>query len=142
MGGRKMAEDELLVTALLAGLIGSLIGAVLLRAAAKWVARLDVPFGKAYWTVYIAYICNFALAHLLGSAVAYDTNSIGAVNVLQVIVLPVGFLIQSGIISSRLELSFGKGCLISITMIGIALAIVLAAVLVIVLIMLIAGLSS
>lgn len=126
-----------LLGALVGGLIGSLIGAIVLRAASKWVAKLDVPFGMAYWTVYISFIVNF----ILGFVVGLDPlDAKEAVSVLQIILLPVGFFIQSGIISSRLRLSFGKACLVSITMIGIFLGIVLAAGLIIFFIMLVSRL--
>ena len=123
-----------LIGGLVGALIGSLIGAILLRAASKWVAKLDVPFGKAYWTIFISFVVNFVLGFVLGFVVG-ATGSIEAIRVLQVILLPVGFLIQSGIISSRLELSFGKACLINITMVGIALGITLVVGLLIFLIM-------
>lgn len=115
-----------LIGAFFGGLIGCLIGAILLRAASHWVVKLDVPFGKAYWTVFIAFIVNFILGYFLGFVAAFTTGSTEVVDALSVIMLPVGFLIQSGIIGSRLKLSFGKACLVNITMIGIALGIAFA----------------
>ncbi len=123
-----------LLGGLLSVFIGSLIGAIVLRAASQWVAKLDVPFGKAYWTVFICSIVNFILGYVLGFVVG-STDSTEAVAVLQIILLPVGFFIQSGIISSLLEISFGKACLVSITMIGIFLGIALVVGLIIFLIM-------
>jgi hypothetical protein len=105
-------------------IIGSLIGAIVLMAATKWVVKCRVPFGEAYWTVFICSIVNFMLAFVLGFVVG-STGSTEAVRVLQILLLPVGFLIQSGIISWRLDLPFGKACLVSITMIGIVLGIAL-----------------
>jgi hypothetical protein len=104
--------------------VWSLIGAIVLRAATKWVVKWYVPFGEAYWTVFVSSIVNFMLGFVL-SFVVGSTGSTEAVRVLQVILLPVGFLIQSGIISWRLELPFGKACLVSITMTGIVLGIAL-----------------
>ena len=124
-----------LIRVLIGAFIGSLIGAIVLRAASKWVAKMDVPFGRAYWTVFNCTIVNFTLGFVLGLVVGYTTGSTEAVNVLSIIMFPIGFFIQSGIISSRLKLSFGKACLVSLTMIGIVLGIALVVGLIIFLIM-------
>ena len=127
MGGSELAGLIIgqLIGAILGGLIGGLIAAILLRAAAQWVAKLDVPFGRAYWTVFLAFIVNFLLGYVLGFVVAFSGGSSEALTVLQVLLLPVGFLIQSGIISARLEVSFGKGCLISLVMTALVLGLAL-----------------
>ncbi len=43
-------------------LIGSLVSAVLLRAAAQWVEKKDVPYGEAYVTMSLAAIANLLAA--------------------------------------------------------------------------------
>ena len=103
--------------------IWSLIGAVILRAAAKWVQKLDVGFGNAYVTVLLSVIANLVLGAIIGFSVGAATQSMDAVNAVSLLMMPVGFLIQSGIISSRLQIRFGRGCLVSLAMIGVAIGI-------------------
>ena len=122
-----------LVKILIVGLFTSLIGAVVLRAAAHWVVKLDVPFGRAYWTAYISFLANSMLGLFLGFMVGYATGSEEAVDALRFILLPVGFIVLSGIVSLRLNLSFRKACLVSITMIGIGFGIAFVIVLIVLL---------
>jgi len=103
--------------------IGSLISAVILRAAAKWVEDLEIPYGEAYVTMLLSGVVNLIMGALVGFAVGFGTGSINAVQAAALLLVPVGFLIQSGFISSRHEVSFGSGFLISLLMIGIGLAI-------------------
>ena len=51
-----------------------------------------------------------------------------AVNIASLLMLPVGFLILSGFISSRLTIPFGRACLVALAMaaIGIGIALVVA----------------
>ena len=105
--------------------IWSLIGAVILRAAAKWVQKLEVGFGNAYVTVLLSAIANLVLGAIVGFGVGAATQSMDAVNAVSLLMMPVGFLIQSGIISSRLQIPFGRGCLVSLAMIGVAIGIFL-----------------
>ncbi len=104
-------------------LIGSLIGAVILRAAAKWIIKEDITFGDAYITVFLSAVINLVIGFIIGFAVGSATQSPEAVNVATYVSIPIGFLIQSWIISSRLHTSFGTACLISLTMFGIMIGI-------------------
>ena len=106
----------------------SLVGAVILRAAAKWVEKLDVPFGNAYVTMLLAAIVNGLLGFVIGLAVGAGTQSREAVNAASLLMWPIGFCIQSGFVSSRIQIPFGRACLVSLTMMGIGLAIGLIAV--------------
>lgn len=105
--------------------IGSLMVAIVLRAAAKWVQKLDVPYGQAYVTVLLPSLINVVLGSIVGYVVGSATQSMDAVNVASLLRLPVGFLIASGFISSRLEIPFGRACLISLAMTAIGIGIVL-----------------
>lgn len=133
MSGSELAA--VLIAELIGGVVGALVGcplgAMLLKVASKWVAGLNVPFGKAFWTVFTSFYVNFVLLLILTFAVVGETASMEAVRALHMILVPVGFLIQSGIISSQLEFSFGKACLVSITMIGMFLGIALVVALII-----------
>ena len=42
-----------------------------------------------------------------------------AINIASIIMMPVGFLVQSKLLSSRLKIAFSRGCLISFAMTGI-----------------------
>jgi len=112
-----------LIGALIGAAIGSLIGAIILRAAAKWVIKEDIAFGNAYVTVFIAYLINTVIGFIVGFAVGAATQSMEAVNAMTILMLPVGFLIQSGIIASRLKITFGKACLVSLAMIAVVIGI-------------------
>jgi len=118
------------IVTLIGGLVVSLVGAVVLRAAAQWIAKLDVTFDQAFWTVFLSLMANLALDFVLGFVgVAGSVGPQDSVRVQDLILLPVGFLIQSEIIKARLKLSFGRACLVSLTMAGIYLGIYLAVVL-------------
>ena len=106
--------------------IWSLIGAVILRAAAKWVQNLEVGFGNAYVTVLLSALANLGLGCVIGIAVGIVGRPAATEETLVLIAasaLPVGFLIQSRIVSSRLQIPFGRGCLVSLAMIGVTIGI-------------------
>jgi hypothetical protein len=102
-----------------------LVGAVLLRAAAKWAERLDLPFWSSVETVSIYTLGGCAL----GFVMAYLASLVGDVpkqHVLQGTVAPLGFLLQSAVISGRHRVSFGKGIKISIFMMLVSLLVGIA----------------
>lgn len=105
-------------------MIGSLIGAVLLRAAAKWIASLEIGFGKAYSTVLTAPIISVgAVGGLLALAGPADV----AIPAMRIICLPVPFLIQAGVINWRFSLTFSKALLITLVMLATYIAIIIVA---------------
>jgi uncharacterized protein YacL len=118
----------IIIGQLIGAVIGSLITAIVLRAAAKWVQKIEVPYGQAYVTVLFPNLINVVLGSIVGYAVGSATQSMEAVNVTALLMIPVGFLIQSGFISSRLEIPFNRACLVVLTMaaIGIAIGIIVA----------------
>jgi hypothetical protein len=97
----------------------SLIGAILLRATARWIQKLEVGFGNAYFTLLLPNILNMAIALLIARIESAATRSRTAAHLVPVFMLPVGFLVQSAFISLRLRIAFRRGCLLSLAMIGL-----------------------
>lgn len=96
--------------------IGCLIGAVFLRAAAKWVESLDVPFGEAYATVFISWLIGMGVGFLLQLIVV-------AMPAVQFLSFPIGLLVQAGVFSWRLSVTFGKALLISLVMVALSIVV-------------------
>ena len=119
----------MLITIIIIQLIGvaiaSLVTAIFLRAAAKWVQKMDVSYGNAYVTTLFAGAVNAILGSVLGFAIGARSQSPDAANGAALLMIPVCFLVQSGFISSRLKIPFGRACLVSFTMIAIGVAILL-----------------
>ncbi len=93
-----------------------LIGAVFLRIAAKLVDSLDVPFGEAYATVFIAALVGWVVGMMLG----YIFRAMPAVRFLSI---PINLLVQAGVFAWRLSITFGKALLISLVMIILWIAV-------------------
>lgn len=111
----------------IAAAIVSLLGAIVLRLALKWVEKLDYAYGNAYVTVLISSLIQATLGVVVGVVVAIMTRgSRHAVDGASFCMLPVGLLIHSGVISVRVPLSFGRACLVVLATIGIALALIIA----------------
>jgi hypothetical protein len=114
--------------------IALLAVAVLLRAGSKWVAGLDVPFGSAYVTALLCGLANLGviklLEHMVGLALSAPSDSELTRTVANAVSIPVGLLVQAGIISARQRVRFGRAILISLVMLLIAavIAAVVAAV--------------
>lgn len=88
--------------------------------------KLEVGFGNAYVMVLLSAIASLVLGAIVGFGVGAATQSMDAVYAVSLLVTPpVGFVIQSGIISSRLQIPFGRGCPVSLAMIGVAIGIFL-----------------
>lgn len=112
---------------LLGLLIGSLLGAVVLRIAATVVAKKEVAFGNAYLTVLLASLASIAVG--LFADVIFRMGVAGeAERLTSLLLYPLGFLIQSWMIQWRVAIPFGRACLVSLVMvlIYILLAFVLA----------------
>jgi hypothetical protein len=113
---------EQLIQALLACLVASLLGAILLRAASEWVTKTEVPFRMAYWTECVYCVVYVVLGLALCTVIGV-MGSTEAVRILEIVLLPVGFVLHSGIVSWKLNISFVKASLVSLTMMGTALGI-------------------
>jgi hypothetical protein len=110
-----------LIGAPIVAAFGSLIGAIILRAAVYLVLRTHLCYGDAYSTVFLFYIANF----FIGFVFAFLTNDLPdeTASLYSWITLPIGFLVQAAILSSRLEISFGEALLVSLAMMLIVLVI-------------------
>ena len=100
------------------------IGAVALRAAAKWIASIDVEFGEAYTTLLVAgliaapifFCCIYLIPHSLIPFFSHNPNLLSF--------LPVMLIVQAPVIIRRLSVSFRKALLISLVMSSILIGIV------------------
>ena len=117
--------EAFLIGQLIGIVFGSLIGAILLRVAAKWVTKESVPYGDAYFSVLLTTAINTMLGFFVGFIVGLVTHSSNNVIIAALLMLPVGFLIQSGIIASWTKTRFRSACLISLVMdaLGIGIAV-------------------
>jgi len=101
-----------LVSFILGALFASIIIAIFLRLAAKWIIKEDVAFGGAYLTSFI--ICSiYAIGKII---LNFGFGYIG-----DLMMLPIGLLIQAFFVKLRLKIAFGKACLISLVMTALAI---------------------
>lgn len=126
---------EVIIIVLISYLIGSFVSAILLKISAKWVQNFDLTIGKSYKMMLVINIINMVLGFVILAILAIigvnDLLSIhisgpDAINIASIIMMPVGFLVQSKLLSSRLEIAFSRGCLISLAMTGILIGILVA----------------
>ena len=97
--------------------IHSLLGAVLLRAAAQMTSGCRVPFGNAFLTNVLSIVTIAGIVFGLGfllqdSGFKKDDVSV----VMMAALVPIGFLVNSGLIAMRTELSIPRACLVTIVM--------------------------
>jgi hypothetical protein len=113
---------------LLGILTASLIGAVILRAAAAWVERKDVKFADAYATMLLCGIATLilraALGLSLGGALRLDSEI--ALRVASVPTSPLSFLIHAGLIGLRHDIRFRRACLVCLVMLAVSAAMALS----------------
>jgi hypothetical protein len=102
--------------------IASLIAAIFLRAGTYWVTGAHLAYGDAYGVAFLMYIVQGFLG--FGLALAMNQVSDEMADMMSLASVPIGFLVQAGIISNRLETSFGQACVITLTMILTGLAVV------------------
>ncbi len=105
--------------------VSSLIGALILRLAAKWVALVEVPYFRAYFTLVIAAVISVAIELPVG----YVAVLLGAdelvIGILGLALVPVHYLVQALVIRWRLELTFSESLLVCLVMIGITIVLAL-----------------
>jgi hypothetical protein len=104
----RLNPGAMLIVLPIGAAIISLLSAFLLRAAAQWVLGEDVPYGEAYSTMFLVSLINGFLRIGLGLAGGEGTSSF--------MMVPVSFLILSGVISSRLRTTFGAACLVALAL--------------------------
>ena len=133
-----MAEwNDVISLVLIVIAISSLIGALILRLAARWVALVEVPYFRAYFTVIIAAIIGVGIelpAQYVALSLGADEFALG---MLELALVPIHFLLQALVIRWRLELTFSESLLVCLVMIGITigLALVIGGVLVAILLL-------
>jgi hypothetical protein len=115
----------LLVPLLIGGLIGllvaGLIGGVILRAALWWVEKIDAPFGDAFVTVFLATLINLGIYLVISVALAMTSSSKYVDNFASLAMTPIGFLILSHFVSSRFQIPFNRGLVVTLAMYAVSL---------------------
>ncbi len=119
--------------------IGTLIGAVVLRTAC-WLYNLFVggaksrdavpmpDFGKAMGIAFVAALVNMGTSFVVGLVVGGGMAAMGkdlgaAQSVAQLVAVPVSFLVLAGMISGMLPTSFGRAALVALLYLAIAIII-------------------
>lgn len=117
-------DSDLLVATQLIGVVlfaclWSPVGAVMLRAAAKYISNVNVKYGNAVLTVLLAAFANILFGYALGyiSAATGLVKSADSAGTLHLISLLAAFLIHSGFIAYRVRVPIGHACGIVITMV-------------------------
>lgn len=105
--------------------VSSLIGALILRLAAKWVALVEVPYFRAYFTLVIAAVISVAIELPVGYVAALLGADELVVGILGLALVPVHYLVQTLVIRWRLELTFSESLLVGLVMIGITIVLAL-----------------
>lgn len=95
------------------------LGAIFLRAGAKWVAKVEVPFPKAYLTFLLPSLALQCLAMLLLGASA-ATGSSAALGLTAILLIPLGYMLQTLFTWNRLRLAFGHACLVVLVAWGLS----------------------
>ena len=114
-----------LILLLIIGLIICPISAIIFKIAVRWIKDIDVPFGLAYWTMYISAVIilllNYNLELFLGD---FIRSSVITALIFGISGIPAHFLVQSWIINLRHSFSFSQSSLITLTMYAINLGII------------------
>jgi len=97
--------------------IGCLIGAIFLRAAAQWVESLDVPLSEAFAIVFISWLIGIVVGFLLKIIVV-------AMPAVLFLSFPIGLIVQADVIRWLLPVTFGKALLISLVMWALSIVVV------------------
>jgi len=108
-------------------MIVSLLGAVSVRAAAKWTGSADVTFGKAYSTVLMACIILVGIEVLCLLMAALFGNGDAVVSIVRISLAPAGPGILLGVLGWRLSVTFGRALLVTLLATLIAAAMVVIA---------------
>jgi hypothetical protein len=110
--------------------IGSFIGAVILRAGAAWVERKDVKYADAYATILLGGIATLILVVALrprfDAALHWDSEMASRVTVVAVFLLT--FPLYAGLIGGRHGISFRRACLVYVVMLAVSVVLVLSVV--------------
>ena len=115
---------------LAAGAAICLFAAAILRAASRWVAGADVPYGQAYFTVFVPCLIVVGLKTLLGFAQAVVTVSESNLAIMAIAMAPVTFLIQVLVVKWWVTVSFWEAILITLIMSALVVGLVAIVVLI------------
>lgn len=116
---------DMLLAQLVGITIGSLIGAVILRAAFKWVQKSDIPYGKAYSTMFFGGLAEAVVGLVVGLLVVASVPPEIAGVVAGLILIPISFLILAGFTRMIFGIPFQRACLVTLAAYAISLAIAL-----------------
>ncbi len=108
-----------LIGIVLVACLWSPVGAVVLRASAKYISNTNVRYWNAVLTVLLAAFTNILFSYALGyvSAATGLVKSADSVGTLYLVSLIAAFFIQSGFIWHRARIPFGQACGVTFTMI-------------------------
>lgn len=121
--------EAALVHAMINPIIGSFIGAIALWVAVKLVQKVSVPYWSAYMAVLLAAIVSGLLALTFAVALGEAGKSVIVLSTPAIVIgifslLLAQFLVQAAFVNLRLKIPFGRACLVTLVMVGIALIIV------------------
>jgi len=103
---------------------GSLIGTVLLRASAKWVQKMHLPFSDAYLTMFLWGLTLAFQTFIVDWAVNAALPSQGDPVLVPIKVLFVvcpSFFILAALVTFRFRIPFRRSCFVSLALYGLAL---------------------
>jgi hypothetical protein len=110
-----------LVLGIVALFIGSLVSAIILRAAAHWAIKLEIEFWSAFGTVFFAGLVNCTIGFVVGALVGPENPS--ALLLGELGMLFVNFLVLTIFVSVRHTLPSGKAMKVVAYMYGISILI-------------------
>ena len=113
--------------------IGSVIGAVLLHAAGSCFDE-DFSFGQAYAAFFFGRGATFFIAFIMGFVMALAGAERSTIEKGSALIIPIGFLIESAIMSTVLFTTFGRTVLLQLATVGIAICIAFPIVLTLILV--------
>lgn len=108
-----------IVAAIISISISSLIYAVIMRAAVKWVTKRSVTFINAYITAFTLFLVYAILDFIFDEVIDQGIESITTNLVGILFLLVVSLIVQSGVMAAMLKFTFNKACLISLAMLAI-----------------------
>jgi len=115
-----------IITLILAGALLSLLVAAVLMVAMKLVERRKVPFSDALIAALVSAFPAFVLLDL-AQALGRSAGLKVAAGAISLLILPLGFLVQSAAVRWRFHITFGRACLVSLVVGGTGFGIILAA---------------
>jgi hypothetical protein len=103
---------SILSVALLVAAAACVVLALIVRAATRWVAAIDVPYLRVYLTLFLCLGISLAVGVSLHTMLGMGGLSEQTQWLAQLAVLPVLVILSTIILSRRLEVSFGQGIVI------------------------------